>query len=58
MPLPNETEKEFLPRCIKYMHDEGKDRPHDQIVAICYQLYRNKKKTNEELIKKIDHLIK
>jgi len=59
VPLPNETEKEFIPRCIKYMHDEGtKGRSDKQIIAICYSLYKNKNKKNEELLQKIDILTK
>jgi hypothetical protein len=56
---PGESEKDFVSRCIKYMHDEGtKGRSDKQIIAICYSLYRNKDKKNEELLQKIDTLIK
>jgi len=60
MPTPNpgETEKEFIPRCIKIMSDEDSGREHKQIIAICYSVYKNRKKSNEEILTKIDKILK
>jgi len=57
MPKPKkgETKKEYIPRCISYLHDEGKYDKHDQIVAICYSMWR--RKDEMEVLDKIDILI-
>ena len=38
-PNKGEHETEFIPRCVKYMTDEGKDQ--EQAVAICYQVWQD-----------------
>ena len=38
-PNKGEHESEFIPRCVKYVVDEGKDQ--EQAVAICYSLWEN-----------------
>jgi hypothetical protein len=38
-PNKGEHEDEFIPRCVKYMIDEGKDS--EQAVAICYQVWQD-----------------
>jgi hypothetical protein len=52
MPVPKpkseESEKEFISRCEKYMHDENNNKPEPekrsnaQITAICYSTWRKK----------------
>jgi hypothetical protein len=39
-PTQGETKKEFIPKCIKYVIDEGKDS--EQAVAICNSMWDNK----------------
>lgn len=38
-PNKGEHESEFIPRCVKYVVDEGKDQ--EQAIAICYSLWEN-----------------
>ena len=38
-PNKGEHETEFIPRCVKYMVNEGKDQ--EQAVAICYQVWQD-----------------
>jgi hypothetical protein len=58
MPTPgkNETEKEFIGRCIPFMLKEKPGMEQDQAVAICYSIWREDKKS-ESIIKRIDKLI-
>lgn len=58
MPTPgkNESEKEFIGRCIPFMLKEKPDMKQDQVVAICYSLWEKDKKS-ESIIKRIDNLI-
>ena len=39
-PGPNEKEEDFIPRCIEYLINEGKD--NEQAVAICYSMWEQK----------------
>ena len=39
-PSPNESEEEFLPRCISYVINEGKES--EQAVAICSNIWKQK----------------
>lgn len=39
-PNANETQDEFIARCVKYVIDEAKDS--EQAVAICYSMWENK----------------
>jgi hypothetical protein len=48
-PLPNETKDEYIPRCISFMHKEGK-YPQKQGIAICYSMWENKDKKKDESI--------
>ena len=53
MPVPepkaNETEREYISRCEKYMHEENEGRAEDekrsneQMSAICYSTWRKHK---------------
>lgn len=47
MPIPtpntNETQGDFMARCVRFMMDEGKD--NEQALAICFEQYRQ---TNKE----------
>lgn len=40
MPGDNETQDEFISRCMKI---ESKKKPRDQAVAICYSKWANRK---------------
>jgi hypothetical protein len=52
MPVPkpkaNESEKDFISRCEKFMHEENNSKPeaekrsNEQITAICYSTWRKK----------------
>jgi hypothetical protein len=52
MPVPNpksnESERDYISRCEKFMHEEnnskpeGEKRSNDQITAICYSTWRKK----------------
>ena len=39
-PNSGETEEEFMPRCIKYVMDEGQEQ--EQAIAICYSKWENR----------------
>jgi hypothetical protein len=47
-PKPNESEKEYISRCEKFMHEENNIKPesekrsNEQISAICYSTWRKK----------------
>jgi len=53
MPVPkpkvNESEQDYISRCEKFMHEEndlkpeGERRSNEQISAICYSEWRNRK---------------
>jgi hypothetical protein len=53
MPVPkpklNESERDFISRCEKFMHEENeskaqnKKRSNEQISAICYSTWRKNK---------------
>jgi len=47
-PKPNESQQEFISRCISEMHDIDPDRPHDQIIAICYTAWRDAKGESQD----------
>ena len=44
MPVPiprsNEEKDAYISRCIKRLHDIDSDRPNDQIIAMCYSIWR------------------
>ena len=46
MPAPkkNETQKEYVARCIKVRHSEHPKEPNKQNIAICYSMWREHKK--------------
>ncbi len=54
MPVPNpkakESERDFISRCEKFMHEENDRKPesekrsNEQISAICYSTWRKPKK--------------
>lgn len=50
-PKPNESEQEFMSRCIPMVEGEGK--PHDQAVAQCISLWENRRKYMKNIIHKI-----
>jgi hypothetical protein len=39
-PTSGETQEEFMPRCIKYVMDEGQEQ--EQAIAICYSKWENR----------------
>jgi hypothetical protein len=47
-PKPEESEREYISRCEKFMHKENNDKPegekrsNQQISAICYSTWRKK----------------
>lgn len=45
MPIPSPGSKEdrssFISRCISFISNEKKDRPHKQIIAMCYTSWRD-----------------
>jgi hypothetical protein len=41
-----ESQDEFIPRCIEYMINEGKD--NEQAAAICYSMWENRNMNDEE----------
>lgn len=45
MPIPTPGSKEdrssFISRCIGFISKEKKDRPHKQIIAMCYTSWRD-----------------
>jgi hypothetical protein len=45
-PKADESEEEFIPRCISYMIGEGKEQ--DQAAAICYSKWENKDQKFQE----------
>ena len=47
-PKPNESQDEFIQRCIRTLSHIDKNRPQKQIIAICYGKWRNKGKKKEE----------
>lgn len=55
MPKPQEGESqdEYIPRCIKVLMDEGK-YPQKQCIAICYSMWKNKGKSNEEVVPDVE----
>ena len=53
-PRPNETEEEYVSRCIPIVTKEGTAKNEKQAAAICYSMY---KKKNEDILKKIDDYI-
>lgn len=46
MPVPTprkgESERDFVSRCISELHDADPNRPHEQIVAMCYTSLRQR----------------
>jgi len=49
-PKEGETQKEYIPRCIKYLMDKGETDDNKQAAAICYS-YWEKKGTKESVEK-------
>ena len=53
MPVPtpgkNEPKEKFIGRCIRTLEKEDPDRPHKQIIAICFSKWREKDKKKEEV---------
>jgi hypothetical protein len=49
-PKANESERDYISRCEKFMHEENNSKPeaekrsNDQISAICYSTWRKKTK--------------
>lgn len=40
----NETQKEFVSRCIPIVHKEHPEMDNSQVVAVCYSLFRQQSK--------------
>jgi len=47
-PGPGESERDFIGRCISTLHKTDPERPDDQIIAMCYNTWRQ----SREQIKK------
>jgi hypothetical protein len=47
-PSPNESKDDFLPRCIEYVINEGKES--EQAVAICSSLWHQKFKAEKKIV--------
>ncbi len=45
-PGPNEDKDKFVARCIKQLTKEDPNRKREQIIAICFQTWRDRKKSN------------
>lgn len=60
MPTPqaNETEKDFVSRCIPIVMREHDGMKNDQAAAICYQLFKKSKIKNENILKNIARILK
>lgn len=43
-PRSGESEKSFMARCMKHMHEKESDRPRAQMGAICNSLWKNSQK--------------
>jgi len=43
-PGKKESREKFISRCISTMSHKDPDRKHDQIVAMCHEAYRRRKK--------------
>jgi len=41
-PRPEEEKDDFISRCISALHKTDPDRPDDQIIAMCFDSWRNK----------------
>ncbi len=57
MPIPepraDETEDDFISRCISTLHDTDPDRPDDQITAMCYSAWRGQESSTEGLFESL-----
>lgn len=49
-PNPGESQSDFVGRCIPYVKKEHPEWPQDQVVAVCYSIYR-RKHNHEEMLK-------
>lgn len=47
VPRKDESESEFVSRCIKEERDVGNDMPDNQLQAMCYQIYEDWEKDNK-----------
>ena len=47
-PRPKEDRQKFVSRCISQLHDVDPKRPQKQIIAICYDAWRKRKRTVQE----------
>ncbi len=43
---PNESEQEYVSRCVKVILEEGKTTDEKQALAICYEKFKESKKDN------------
>ena len=50
-PRPNEEKDKFVARCIRQLSKENPNRDRKQIIAICFQTWKDRKK---ESINKMD----
>ena len=48
VPKPDESEREYISRCEKFIHEENEGKPesekrlNEQMTAICYSTWRKK----------------
>ena len=47
-PKPNEKESDFISRCVPYVKKEHPDWEQDKCTAVCYSIWRESKKKNNE----------
>jgi len=46
-PKKGETQKDFIKRCIPYIHDEHPDWAHNKIQAVCFDIWKRQHKNEE-----------
>jgi hypothetical protein len=55
MPLPtpnaDESQDDFISRCISFVHDESPERPDEQIQAMCFEAWRDRNKAMGNALK-------
>jgi len=49
-PLPNESKKDYLSRCIPYVMKEGTASSTSQAAAICHSLWKKYKNKDNNLM--------
>lgn len=47
-PKPGESKDTFIARCIRLLSDEDPNRDRKQVIAICFQQWRDRRKESSE----------